>query len=180
MTQSDTVANACTIGVFNALNDKRICTTLVQELVSAWPDIDQKVDHHTLEKLPYLVCLSFLDVTPFIKLTVPQTAVIKESLRCSSGVVSPLPRVVPFDTKIGGVGVPKGVRCTSVYECRVLTNALFQTIVSMSSVFVHNNPDVFHHPQLFYPERWLQEDSNELETFLVPFSRGPRMCLGMK
>jgi len=31
----------------------------------------------------------------------------------------------------------------------------------------------------FIPERWLQPDSRELENYFVPFSKGPRNCLGI-
>jgi cytochrome P450 len=44
-----------------------------------------------------------------------QTAVIKEALRLSHGVVSPLPRVVAEPTVIGGVVVPRGVSFLAMY-----------------------------------------------------------------
>lgn len=55
-----------------------------------------------------------------------------------------------------------------------------QTVVSMSAVFMHTNPDIFPEPLKFDPNRWLQDDSAELLNYLVPFSRGPRQCIGMK
>ena len=55
-----------------------------------------------------------------------------------------------------------------------------KTIVSTSAVFVHTNPDVFPDPERFIPERWLQQDSQNLDAWLVPFSKGPRSCLGIK
>jgi hypothetical protein len=45
---------------------------------------------------------------------------------------------------------------------------------------MHNEPSVFPDPLKFNPERWLQKDTRELENHFVPFSRGPRMCLGFK
>ncbi|KAF8972735.1 cytochrome P450 [Flammula alnicola] len=90
------------------------------------------------------------------------TAVIKESLRMAHGVVTPLPRIVgPTDAEISGVIVPAG------------------TVVSMGATIVHGNPDIFPDPSTFKPERWLQEDSAELEKYLVSFSKGPRSCLGI-
>jgi cytochrome P450 len=44
---------------------------------------------------------------------------------------------------------------------------------------VHFNADIFPEPDKFVPERWLDE-SAELDKWLVAFSRGPRMCLGIK
>ncbi|KXN81884.1 Trichodiene oxygenase [Leucoagaricus sp. SymC.cos] len=89
------------------------------------------------------------------------SAVIKESLRLMGGVVTPLPRVVTSDVTLGGHFVPKG------------------TIVSTGYTFLHRDPVIFPDPHEFRPERWLQLDSSALESYLVPFSRGPRMCLGI-
>lgn len=50
----------------------------------------------------------------------------------------------------------------------------------MGATIVHRNPDIFPEPFVFSPERWLQEDSHELEKYLVAFSKGPRSCLGIK
>lgn len=87
-------------------------------------------------------------------------ACIKEALRLYSGVVSGLPRIVPPEhATIDGLHVPGG------------------TCVSMGSTFVHYNADIFPEPHTFTPERWLGDAG--LETWLVPFSRGPRACLGM-
>jgi len=90
------------------------------------------------------------------------TAVIKESLRMAHGVVSPLPRIVgPTDAEISGEVIPAG------------------TVVSMGATIVHRNPDIFPDPMAFKPERWLKDDSAELEKYLVSFSKGPRSCLGI-
>ncbi|PPQ68061.1 hypothetical protein CVT26_007345 [Gymnopilus dilepis] len=90
------------------------------------------------------------------------TAVIKESLRLAHGVVSPLPRIVgPSDAEIAGVIVPAG------------------TVVSMGATILHKNPNIFPQPMSFEPERWLKDDSFELEKYLVSFSKGPRSCLGI-
>ncbi|THU96865.1 cytochrome P450 [Dendrothele bispora CBS 962.96] len=90
------------------------------------------------------------------------TAVIKESLRLSHGVPVGLLRVVgPDSAVVGGYQVPQG------------------TIVSVGATFMHWNPQVFPEPFKFNPDRWLQEQTRELDTYLVPFSRGPRQCIGM-
>ncbi|KAF8806912.1 cytochrome P450 [Phlegmacium glaucopus] len=90
------------------------------------------------------------------------TAVVKESLRMAHGVVTPLPRVVgPVDSEISGVMIPAG------------------TVVSMGATILHRNPEIFPDPTAFDPSRWLQEDSSELEKYLVSFSKGPRSCLGI-
>jgi len=74
---AETAGNAMTICAFHVLFNPRIYARLRQELLEAFPDPTQPVDYLTLEKLPYL------------------TAVVKEGLRLSYGVLHPLPRVVP-------------------------------------------------------------------------------------
>lgn len=111
---SDTVGNASTTGVFYVLNDAHIHRTLVKELEQAWPDKSAQCNYETLEKLPYLVGID-ISCSTLCPILIPfngvQTAVIKESLRVSCGVVSPLPRVVgPESTEINGMHIPKGVR----------------------------------------------------------------------
>ncbi|KAK7037589.1 hypothetical protein VNI00_011081 [Paramarasmius palmivorus] len=141
---SDTVGNACTIGTRCLVRDDRVRAKLVQELDTAWPDKGNALPLERLEKLPYL------------------TAVIKESLRLSYGVVTPMPRVVPESGAIiAGHAVPAG------------------TIVSIANSFVHMNPDIFPDPARFYPERWLEDKDHTLDRFLVSFGKGPRSCLGI-
>jgi hypothetical protein len=50
----------------------------------------------------------------------------------------------------------------------------------MSQTFIHLNPDIFPNPDKFEPERWLVDDVRTLDNNLVPFSKGPRACLGIK
>ncbi|KAF5350662.1 hypothetical protein D9756_008526 [Leucocoprinus leucothites] len=89
------------------------------------------------------------------------TAVIKESLRLSHGFVSPLPRVLREDVFIAKRFVQAG------------------TVIAMGHSFVHHNPDIFPNPLLFDPNRWLEDELMILDKYLVAFSKGPRMCLGI-
>ncbi|KAF9077862.1 cytochrome P450 [Rhodocollybia butyracea] len=90
------------------------------------------------------------------------TAFIKEVLRFSIGVIHPIPRVVgPSTPEIGGLKIPVG------------------TVVAMSAKFLHMNPNVFPDPYTFNPDRWLAQDTSQLLLDLAPFSKGPRMCLGL-
>ncbi|TEB28395.1 cytochrome P450 [Coprinellus micaceus] len=89
------------------------------------------------------------------------TAVVQESLRLGHGVVTPMPRIAAQAKSIGGYLVPQG------------------TVVAMSVVFVHTNPDIFPQPLKFDPDRWLKETSSGLHNYLVAFSKGPRQCIGM-
>lgn len=140
---ADTVGNTLMVGTFHLLKNPEKMQKLKAELNEAWPLL--KTDGpklRDLEKLPYM------------------NAIIKESLRLSSGVTSGLMRVVPATgATIAGVSVPPGAH------------------VACGSTFVHYNASIFPEPERFIPERWLE--SHELDHWLVAFSRGVRMCLGI-
>jgi cytochrome P450 len=94
------------------------------------------------------------------------TAVLYEALRLSYGVASRLPRISP-DTEMvlpDGRIIPQG------------------TPVSMTQMFLHDDPLLFPNPLTFDPERWLTSDVAQTTTdarkYFVPFSRGTRACLG--
>ncbi|TRM68171.1 cytochrome P450 [Schizophyllum amplum] len=141
---SHTVAATCIVGFYHILNNKDVYHRLFAELKEAIPDVHDSIRFEDVEKLPYL------------------TAVIKEALRLSHGVVLPMLRIVNTDgVVLDGIVVPRG------------------TTVAIGSTFVHLNSEVFPDPHSFNPDRWLQEGSDQLEHYLVSFSRGQRNCLGM-
>ncbi|KAJ3575162.1 hypothetical protein NP233_g1274 [Leucocoprinus birnbaumii] len=123
------------------------------------PTIRQKLIQELFATFPaddMRISLIVLQKLPYL------TAVIKESLRLSHGFVSPLPRLIDeSDRYIAGIRVPGG------------------TVVGMSVTEIHNNGALFSDPRKFNPERWLQPESSVLERYLTPFSKGPRMCLGI-
>lgn len=69
------------------------------------------------------------------------------------------------DTEIGGVVVPKG------------------SVIAISRYSLHRHPEFWKAPEAFLPGRFDPEDrenhvdSKSLGTYL-PFSRGPRICIG--
>ncbi|KAL1686931.1 cytochrome P450 [Schizophyllum commune] len=141
---SHTVAAACYVGCFQILNNEKIHQRLVSELKNAIPDVVDAVRFEVVEKLPYL------------------TAVIKESLRLSHGIVSPMLRTVNADgVVLDGIAVPR------------------ETTVAIGNTFVHLAPVFFPNPETFDPERWLKEDSSTLDHYLVAFSKGQRSCTGI-
>lgn len=159
---ADTVGNTLMVGTYHLLQQPDKLQKLKAELSAAWPSLNEHEPKlRDFENLPYL------------------NAVIKESLRLASGVVSGLLRVTPATgATVDGVTVPPGV-CPSLDHVGAdgqLT--ISQTIVSCGSTFVHYNSTIFPEPDKFIPERWLE--SPELDNWLVAFSRGPRMCLGIK
>jgi cytochrome P450 len=90
----DTVGNTLMVGTYHLLQQPDTLQKLKTELLEAWPTLNENQPKlRDLKNLPYL------------------NAVIKESLRLSSGVVSGLLRVVPpTGATIEGVDVPPGVR----------------------------------------------------------------------
>ena len=93
---SETAGNAMTMCAFHVLYNPEIYKRLRRELVRAFPDPTKQIDLLSLEKLPYL------------------TAVIKEGLRLSYGVIHPLPRVAPKTVEFNSYVLPKGVRIHSL------------------------------------------------------------------
>ncbi|GES60586.1 putative cytochrome P450 [Aspergillus terreus] len=78
-------------GSFHIIQTPRVYRKLREELMAAWPDLEQPPSLATLEQLPYL------------------NATVKESLRMGGGATSPLLRIVPqTGAKIDGKFVPPG------------------------------------------------------------------------
>ncbi|KAL0577919.1 hypothetical protein V5O48_004084 [Marasmius crinis-equi] len=141
----DTTSTAAFVTIRAVLGDDGVRRKLVQELNDVWPDLGGMAPGVlVLEKLLFL------------------TAVIKEGIRLSIGIFSPMNRVVgPEDAVISGISIPAG------------------TIVGMTNAVVQLNPDIFPEPHAFKPERWIQKDSQKLEKYFVAFARGPRSCIGI-
>lgn len=149
---ANTVADTLLMGHWHAMQNQTLLTQLRSELLTIWPDVEKQPSLTDLETLPLL------------------TATIKESLRFIPSGVS-LTRVVPpGGAMISGKHIPGG------------------TVVGMAILHVHQSAEVWGKDALvFRPERWLEsaEQANsrngksELDHWLVPFSRGPRMCFGM-
>ncbi|KAK6539376.1 hypothetical protein TWF694_009602 [Orbilia ellipsospora] len=90
-------------------------------------------------------------------------ACIKESLRFSLGVAQPLARDVPIST-----------------GATILGHKLPPGTTTMNSHYIyHMNPKVFPDPEKWDPERWLVDDTKEMENYFMPFSRGARICIGL-
>lgn len=126
----------------------------------------------TMERLRAELDEAIPDPTAPVKLVSLQrlpylTAVVKEGLRLSTGVSVRLPRVSPAQPiKYKHWEIPAGIP------------------VSMTTLDVLYDDYRFPDPCSFVPERWLDnpkaKDGNSLSRYLVPFGKGPKMCLGIK
>lgn len=83
-------------------------------------------------------------------------AVLEESMRVIPPSPVGPPRVSPGET-VDGVYVPKGV------------------YVSTDIWSIHRDPRLMERPEDFDPSRWLGNN----KPYTVPFSIGPRMCIGV-
>ena len=141
----ETTAYTFETAVYHILANPPLYSRLRNELTSACPDPQNIQAWIELEKLPYL------------------TAVIIESLRMSTGVMSRLPR--------------KNMKTDMVYNDWLIPKG---TLVGMSQRLIHFNATIYPSPEKFDPERWMKgEESKQLQKYLVSFSRGARRCLGM-
>lgn len=88
--------------------------------------------------------------------------IVHESIRLSHGTATRHPRRAP-DTDL-------------VY---LQWNIPRNTPVSMTTIDVMMDPDIFLEPETFDPERWVRHGA-DLERYFVPFGKGSRQCLGIK
>ncbi|KAF4124737.1 Cytochrome P450, partial [Geosmithia morbida] len=88
-------------------------------------------------------------------------AVIRETLRLYAPLPTFEPRSCPADSVVDGYAIPAN------------------TIVGMSPFTLHRNPGVFKDPQNFNPDRWLGQDTTEMNRWFWAFSSGGRMCIGL-
>lgn len=89
-------------------------------------------------------------------------ACINEALRMHSTSSMGLPRIMP-DSEF------KGERFLAGTEC------------SVPAYTIHHLESVWGDPFTYRPERWLdnEEEAKQLEKSFVPFSVGPRSCVGV-
>ncbi|KAK2764961.1 hypothetical protein FQN54_008660 [Arachnomyces sp. PD_36] len=88
-------------------------------------------------------------------------AVITETLRLYTATPSGLQRETPMGGwTLDGIYVPQ------------------QTVVSTNTWTTHHNPNYFPEPYRFDPSRWLGNVSEEMKKLWMPFSKGPRNCIG--
>ena len=105
-----------------------------------------------------LPTVSQLEKLPYLN------AIVYEGLRMSYGTAHRLQRIAPDNA------IP--------FEDFLIPPS---TPVGMTTMLIHDSPDIFPDPFTFKPERWLpiETEGQRLQKYLVSFSRGTRICLGM-
>lgn len=93
-------------------------------------------------------------------------AFIKESLRCAPPGSTLFERVAIKDHNLGNLQIKKG------------------TVITIGIVCNHVDGEYFENPDTFDPSRWLNPESKTMNSVkkepfcFVPFSAGPRTCIG--
>ncbi|KAE8361743.1 cytochrome P450 [Aspergillus caelatus] len=155
---TETTAWTLAATTFFILDNPNILSNLRKELATYMPNSYEKPSCRELEALPYL------------------NAVIQEGLRLSYGVATRLQRI--------------NSKSPMIFRQKQTDDAIGEkaweiptgTPVGMTAALVHVNPELFHHPHEFRPERWLGPDGQPhrgLDKYILSFSRGSRQCIGI-
>lgn len=149
---NDTTQTSLANAMFLLSTHPAVQTKLRQTLTASLPDQAGLVVgyYNHLQHMPYL------------------RAVLDESFRVHTPVRFGLPRRTTEATKIAGHWIAAGVTVSAPLD------------------LLHTNPSLFTRPENFLPERWLPEDQGgifaeergRLKDFVIPFSIGPRACVG--
>ncbi|KAF1815265.1 putative cytochrome P450 [Eremomyces bilateralis CBS 781.70] len=162
---TETTSWNLSLATFYLLHQPHTLATLRQELLTASGDSLELPSLTTLENLPYL------------------QATVAETLRHAYGVVQRLIRVHQDPVHLRStVKIPNrdGSEKVQVKEVSYVIPKGYS--LSMTSLWIHKNPDLFPDPDKFAPERWLDAEGmkrKDLDRYLMSFSKGTRQCLGI-
>jgi cytochrome P450 len=151
---TETTAWTLSLATFHIYHDREILRKLRSELFSVAPD----------KRLP---SLAKLEALPYF------SAIITEAFRHAGGPISRLPRIFPSNATI-----LRSTHNGKPVEYTVPPG----TVLSMSSTYIHNNSELFPDPDVFLPERWLDQHGKrkrDREKYLLHFSKGTRGCIGL-
>uniref|UniRef100_UPI00358FF790 steroid 21-hydroxylase n=1 Tax=Myxine glutinosa TaxID=7769 RepID=UPI00358FF790 len=123
-----------------------------------FPEVQERIHNEVMAALAHGQPPSYADrhSMPFL------SATLKEVLRLRPVAPLAIPHRTTCDTSVGGYSIPKG------------------TTVIPNLWGAHHDENTWPNPTHFKPERYMCRKSGE-QPFLnsLPFSAGPRLCLGM-
>jgi len=125
-------------------------------ILASQPDIQQKARQEILDKIPEEVTFDSIKELPYID------GLIKEGLRIFPPIGSVTGRFAVKDSVVGHVKFPAG------------------THIDLNLIAMANDPKIWGDPDIVRPERWFSENiTKKQRTAWMPFSNGPRICIGM-
>jgi len=128
----------------------------ILSVIATRPDVQHKARQEILDKLPNEFTFDSLKELPYID------GLIKESSRMYPPVAVVGGRISIHDTTIGNVQIPAG------------------TSIELNLIAMCHDPKIWGDPETIRPERWFPENlTKEQRSAWMPFSTGPRVCIGM-
>jgi len=128
----------------------------IVSILASNPEVQEKARKEVFEKIPNEFTYDSLKELNYIE------GLIKETLRLYPAVVMISGRKAAEDITIGHVRIPKG------------------TIVQGDLVTMSYDPKIWGDPKVVRPERWYSDVlTKEQRSAWMPFSTGPRVCIGM-
>jgi len=126
-------------------------------LLAQYPDIQEKARKEIMEKFPDQITSDILkDTVPYLD------GFIKESARLNGVPQANGRYTFKQQTMVGNILIPPG----------------FEVSVDMYSM--GHDPKIWGDPQNLRPERWFRQNlTKEQKHSYMPFSIGPRQCIGM-
>jgi benzoate 4-monooxygenase len=165
---SDTTSNSSCAIIYYLSNNPRVLKKLQEELdkaaeEKAGGDEVLYFDYEDVKSLPYL------------------QACIDEALRLHSTSAIGLPREVPAGgATILGEFFPGGTTVSVPVSLDLIPTSKFADSV-FQAYTVHRDPSVWgDDSEAYRPERWFERDPKLLQASFIPFSYGPRSCVGRK
>jgi len=146
------------VGLFFLAGHETTSSTLswILGLLASHPEVQQKARKEILEKTPNGLTYESLKDFEYLDW------IIHETMRMYPAV-SLLPgRYVPTETILGDWKIPEN------------------TIIQLDFVSILYNEQIWGDPKIFRPERWSPDVlTKEQRSAWIPFSYGPRICIGM-
>ncbi|CAE6406275.1 unnamed protein product [Rhizoctonia solani] len=152
---SDTTSNSLSALCYYIASNPQIQQRLHEELDSVHASVDMAELDQTKSSYE-IVGFEHIKNLPYLN------ACVKEALRLYSTVGTGLPRVVP-------IGKTLTIAGETFNEGSVISVPSYST--NRSNVWGAD-------PEMYRPERWLEDEAGSLNKYFVPFSTGSRACVG--